>query len=522
MQATLIHGGTVFDGSGAPARRADVLLIGDRVAKVGDNLDVPAGCRHVDAAGCWVTPGFIDAHSHADLAVLTGEGMETRILSGVTTEIVGQDGFSLGCGTHSSFQELLPTLSTLAGSRAAEYLFSTVPDYLAAAAQKSFARVGALLPHANLRARVAADCDRALNRAELTQIAAVAASQVAPGVLGLSSGLSYAPARWAQTFELVHLLQALPTAARRYVTHLRDYGDGLDAALDEAFAIADRAHAHLHLSHFHVSGPRRDGRAGDYLARVDRATTAGMAISIDSYPYERACTTILATLPEWFQQASRTEQLKILDDSCGRLRLGHDLDELGPGATFAVGWDGFALTPVSARGRLPAVESVATAARDRGMTVGALVARYAAETQLQCFVLPRQGHRGNVLRIAQHRAQVFGSDGIIGDGRPPHPRATGTFLRALAWASTSELDLPVHTAVAKMTGRTARRFGVNLGYIAPSSLADLLVIDPAKLEPGPDIGSYTPTAVVRSWINGIEAVTDGRWTGNPMQGAIAA
>lgn len=517
---TLIRGGTVFDGV-APVGRAsngvvrDVLLGDGRILDVGERLDAGAG-RTIDATGAWVMPGFVDSHSHGDISVLDGSTMELRARAGVTTEVVGQDGLGFAPANESACEIMSEVLAPIL-DQLPDHAWASVADYLSEVDRGAFARVAILAPHGTLRANISGRAERPLDQRELDLLQTSVSRAASEGAVGLSTGLSYPPALWSTTDEVVHATAGLPPCSP-YVTHLRDYGSAFDSALDEAITISTRSHRPLHLSHFHVSGPGRDGRAGHYVAMLDGAIGSGMDITWDSYPYAHACTFLTTVLPPRLLAMPRTELLSRLTDPTEAARMAAEIDAAGPGSTVAVGWDRLLLAGLEGTAIDDwANRPIGEVARQEGRTPGAVVLDVVAGLKGHACVLVEQGHRANIVEIAAHAAQVGGSDGIPGCGSP-HPRISGSFLRLLRWSRDGVLPVPVGDVVAKLTSRAAEVFGLPTGRLVAGAPADLLVIDPDRLEDGPDIGAHLPGAVRHSFIAGEAAIDDGRWLAPRLTG----
>ncbi|MDR5699555.1 N-acyl-D-amino-acid deacylase family protein [Agromyces aerolatus] len=485
-------------------------MVNGRVAEVGPALAVD-GAAVVDADGLWVTPGFVDAHSHADAAALTGDGMEARALAGVTTEIVGQDGLGLSFATGATRDTMAETLVPIAGELP-DAEFADLAAYLEEVDRASHARVASLVPQGTIRSAVMGTDLRDASVDEIAEMRRLVERGVAQGAPGLSTGLSYAPALASNTDELVAIAEAVP-AGTLYVTHLRDYGTGLDRSLDEAVEICRRSPLDLHLSHLHVSGPGRDGAAEAYLPML-----ASTGATWDSYPYTSGCTFIRALMPSSVQHLAAAELGRHLAEPGRASRLAAELDAAGPGATVAGGWDtiflagldGTAIAGWEAR----TVAALAAATRS---TSGAVVVRAIQETSGRACIVVDHGHLANVHALTQGAGHLVGSDGIMGSGIP-HPRATNAFFRFLSWAATGTISVSVEEMVARMTGRTAERFRLPVGRLEPGRPADLLVIDPEALDGGPDFGHATPASVVHAILSGEPNVTDGRWRGEARPG----
>lgn len=515
MTSYLLRGGIVFDGVSPRRSPGDLRIIDGRIAELGPDLPVD-GSTSIDVDGLWVMPGFIDAHSHADAAVLTGEGMEARALAGVTTEIVGQDGLGLSFAYGESHRIMADTLGPIAGTLPNKE-FPDTRSYLDFADRGAFARVATLVPHGTVRAQVMGRQLRDASEEERAAMRRLLQAGMDQGALGLSTGLSYAPALAATTTELIDVTGQLPKGTP-YVTHLRDYGPGLEESLEEALQICGRSGLSLHLSHFHISGPGRAGTAGQF---VERLHSAGQEVTWDTYPYTAGCTFIGALLPRSVQSMNAPDLLAHTTDPVRAAGLAAELDARGPGATFAAGWDaiyvaGLQGTPLERWDYW----TIARIAEEATLSCGRAVLQIFVQAQGRACVLVDQGHPDNIRTLASTDNHLVGSDGILGSGMP-HPRATNSFYRFLDWANRDVLDVSVEGMVGRMTSRTAARFGLSTGRLGPGTPADVLVIHPEKLEEGPPMGPYTPSALQHSFIGGVPIVSQGSWQGSKFPGLAA-
>jgi len=510
-----ILGGLVFDGLGSPPVRATVSIDHGRISAIGP----PAGtAQRIDALGAWVLPGFVDAHSHADLAAISGTSMELRHRAGVTTEIVGNDGLGYAPWTAEAPNVIAGLLAAVTNARPPVPGWTTIGSYLDAVDHGSYSRVATLVPHAAVRASVCGPSDETPTTHEVGQMVAMVEEGLSDGAVGLSTGLSYPPGRFSTTEELVELARPLAARGLPYVTHLRDYGDHFNEAIDEAIDIARAAVAPLHLSHFYVSGPGRAGQTDVFLAKLVAARRSGMPLSLDSYPYVHACTILSATLPDWLVREPFPRILRLLENPGTADRAATEVEAAGPGSTFAVGWDGILLVGLAGTPNADLVGlSVSQAATRRGISRGRLVVDLCRDHELRVCVLVHQGHLDNIRKIALQPNHVVGSDGILGSG-VPHPRAGGAFLRYLRWARTGEIAMPVEKAVGMMTAATASIFSLPVGRLVPGAPADVLVVDPLQLTEGPDVGQADPMAVRWSFIAGRPVLADGAWIGGPSGG----
>ncbi|MEV7908250.1 N-acyl-D-amino-acid deacylase family protein, partial [Streptomyces anulatus] len=311
MHDLLLSRGTVHDGFGGPARDADVAITEGRVVAVGRDLG-PAR-RVIDVSGLVVAPGFVDPHSHSDTVPFLAEPQPFKLYQGVTTEIVGNCGFS--CGPAD------PETAGFMPAELASESFTTFGDYLdAAQAAGPSNNLAVLVGHNTLRLAAAGMAAKPADGA-LERMCALAAESFEAGAVGLSSGLEYVPGAYGDTDELV----ALALVARRwnlpYATHMRSESEGLADALDEAIAIATRAGVRLQVSHCKASGRAVHGASAMLLAKLADARRAGLDVRADLYPYRAFGTVMVAVLPPVACEGGEEALLARLADPASRAAL---------------------------------------------------------------------------------------------------------------------------------------------------------------------------------------------------------
>jgi N-acyl-D-amino-acid deacylase len=429
----VLRGGMVIDGNGGPAGRADVAVEGDRIAAVGDLAGWRAD-QEVDAAGCAVAPGFIDVHTHDDRAALANPAMEFKVSQGVTTVIAGNCGISL-----APFRpgEAFPEPAELLG--APEAFFPTVGAYRDALDQAPPAlNLGLLTGHGMLRVEaLGRDFERTAGAPEIAAMGARLREALAEGSLGLSSGLDYPNSCAASTDEVVVLARHISDAPNAlYVSHIRNEGDEVMDALEEAFAIGRGAGLPVVISHHKCAGPRNHGRSRETLAAIE-AAAEGQAVGLDVYPYTASSTVLLAD-----HAAEATDVLigasEPHPEAAGRW-LGDLAQEWGCGQDEAI---------------------------ERLKPAGAIYFQMADEDLERILAYPRT---------------MVGSDGLPGMAHP-HPRLWGTFPRVLGRYVREKGLLSLEQAVHKMTGLPARTYRLkDRGLVQPGSFADLTLFDPATI-----------------------------------------
>jgi N-acyl-D-amino-acid deacylase len=430
MHDLLIEGGLLIDGSGAPRCRADVAIDGDRVTAVG-HLAGAAARRRIDADGLIVAPGFIDSHTHDDRLLLEPTARHPKLLQGVTTVVTGNCGVSLAPLQHPN----PPAPLDLMGADA--WHFAHFGDYVAAlAAQRPAVNAVPLVGHTTLRVGAMADLDRAADADEIARMRSALNEALEAGAFGMSTGVYYPPARAATTAELIDV--GRPLAGHGLVTmHIREEGDAIDDALREALAVGRALDVDLVLSHHKLMGLRNHGRSRTTLALLESAA-ATQRVCIDCYPYAASSTMLL---PE-------------------RVPMSTDVQ---------ITWS---RAEPAAAGR-----SLRTMAAERGLAPEVL-ARQLQPAGAIYFAMSED----DVERILAHPLTMIGSDGLPHDERP-HPRLWGSFPRVLAHYARRRHLFNLETAVHKMTGLTARRFGLaGRGHVTPGAFADLTLFDADRVE----------------------------------------
>lgn len=425
----VIEGGTVVDGTRAPRFDADLGLLDGRVAAIG-NLAGQAARERIGAKGLIVAPGFIDAHTHDDLALLARPGMDFKVSQGVTTVVTGNCGIS-----PAPLQPDTPTPAplSLAVGTGPEGRFERFADYLQALREQPAAvNVAALLGHTTLRARTMSDLGRAATPAEVAAMQAHVREALEAGAVGVSTGTYYPPAAAASTEEIIEACRPLSGSGAVFATHMRDEGDHVMRSLDETFRIGRELQVPVVVSHHKVTGDNNWGRSRETLGRIAEAMQ-GQAVCLDCYPYT-AGSTMLHNDPARLR---------------GKVLIAHST----PHPEMA--------------GRV-----LAEIASEWGVDLLEAVRRLQPASAIY-FMMDEP----DVQRILGFEATMVGSDGIP-LGERPHPRLWGTFPRVLG-RYCRELNLfPLETAVWKMTGLTAANFGLGQrGTLVPGAPADVVLFD---------------------------------------------
>lgn len=463
MHDLLIRNALVLDGHDRPGRPLDVAIAAGRIQKLGDLATEPA--REVrDGSGLVLAPGFIDVHTHDDSMVIRRPQQLPKLSQGVTTVVVGN------CGISAAPVRLRgepPDPLNLLGPAAA-FVYPTFAAYRTAVEQaRPGVNVAALVGHTALRSNHLDDLYRAATPAEIAAMRAELRDSLAAGALGLSSGLAYASAAAAPTDEVAQLAAELDAVGGLYATHLRSEFAAVHEALDEALDIGRQARTPVVVSHFKCAGVDNWGRAPELLGALAEAAQT-QQVGCDCYPYAASSSTL--DLKQVTHRHRITITWSTPHPECG----GRDLDAI------AADWG---LDLDSAARRLQPAGAVYY-----GMS------------------------EADVRLILAHPLSMIGSDGLPEDPFP-HPRLWGAFPRVLGHFSRDLGLFPLHTAVHKMTGLSAARFGLeDRGLIEPGAHADLVLFDPARIRDVADFSEpQRPAEGIHAvWVNGRLAYAPGQ------------
>ena len=464
----------VLDGSGAPPREADVGVDGGRISAVGS---VGPARRDIDGGGLCLAPGFIDTHAHDDGAFFRHPDMTFKLAQGVTTAVSGNCGFSAAPADPDG-DAVAASGGILAGLSGE---FSDLEGYFQAALAHGPAINNLMLVgHNTVRTLVMGMAQRAPSAGELERMRGHVEKALDQGACGFSTGLIYRPGRWSDTDEVVALARPAAERDALYTTHMRNEGDLLLPAVEEALQIGRDAGVHVHISHHKAAGRANWGRVRDSLARVDAALADGQRVTLDVYPYTAGSGRMI----EYFNLDDPSRELAevIRIASCPAFRS----------------YEGRMLTDIAAELGMDvteAVRHVLTAPKgDRTICIQFIIDEADVETNLR------------------HADMMVGSDGIPDLRGSPHPRLFGTFPRVLGHYVRERGLLTLPEAVRRLTSLAASTFGLtDRGRIEPGCWADLVLFDPAVIV---DTATYddpkqAPLGIRLVMVNGAVAMYNG-------------
>ena len=504
--------GRVLDGTGQQAVSADVGIVGDRIADIGD-LGGASSRRAVDAGGSIVCPGFIDAHSHSDAYLLIEPSATSKIFQGVTTEVIGN------CGSSAAPRLGAAHIPSDWQSHSYPGTWHTVAEYRALLEQVLPAvNVVALTGHNVLRASVMGYEGRAAREDEVQAMARLLERSLDEGSHGLSTGLIYPPGMYAAPEEILVLAGVVAKAGGIYSSHMRSESAALIEALTETLAVGRQTGVRVQVSHLKTSGRPNWHLVDGALRLLEGALRDGVKVAADRYPYTSSCTDLDVIFPHWATEGGREAELQRLRDPALRARLREEI----LASRSDRSWGSITIgstTEANARFRGVPLERVAEVLKMEPVDA----ALYLIETDHLGTSAFFQGmNEANMWRILEQPYVMIGSDASLrAPSGPlsrdyPHPRAYGSFPRFLR-AAIDGHTVRVEEAVRKMTSLPAGHFGLGgRGLVMKGQYADLVIFDPTAVR---DLATYAAPhqlaeGVTHVVVNGVVTIEDGALTGH--------
>jgi len=518
----VIRGGTVYDGTGSPGRRADVGIRGDRIAGVGDLSDTPA-TTVIDAVGLAVAPGFINMLSWSTESLLIDGRSQGEIREGVTTQIFGE-GSSMGPLTPEMKRRAMDQMGDLRYS----ITWTGLSEYLRQLEEQGVSQnVASFIGATTIREHVIGLEDKKPTPAQLDEMRALVRQEMEAGALGIGSSLIYAPAFYASTEELIELCKVAARYRGKYISHMRSEGNRLLEAVDELIRISREAGIPAEIYHLKAAGQANWSKMDRVIARVEAARKEGLKITADMYTYPAGATGLDASMPPWVLDGGYEAAYTRLADPATRTKIAaairtpsDDWENLYRAAGSAdrvllVEFKSDKLKPLTGK-------TLAEAAKMRGEDPVDTIMNLVLEDRSRVGTVYFMISEDNIRKQIVLPWVSFGSDAASMAPELPftksatHPRAYGNFARVLGKYVRDDKVLTLQDAVRKLSGLPATTLELDRrGFLKEGMFADVVVFDPATVADRATFDSPHQYAVgVRHvFVNGAQVVKNGEHTG---------
>jgi dihydroorotase/N-acyl-D-amino-acid deacylase len=518
----VIRNGHIIDGSGSPWYAADIGIRGGKIASIG-RLEGAAAKRTIDAHGMVVAPGFIDMLGQSELTILVDPRLPSKVYQGITTEITGEGGSIAPLNdaiiqadhvTYEHFQ-IKPTWRTLG-------------EYFARVRKQGMGiNLATYVGATQIRRMVLGDENRAPNAAELERMKALVRAAMADGAMGVSTSLQYAPAPYAKTDELIALASEAAKAGGIYASHVRDEGNEIDVALDEAFRIGREAKIPVEIWHLKAAGKANWGRMPEIVARIDAARKSGVEVGANTYAYPAWYNSFSAIIPPWAHEGGDKKLIERLKDAAIRARIRKEMESKdgnwnnewqevpGPESILIGAVQNPKLLPIQGKN---VAEIAKMWGKDPIDTIFDILIQDDAFTGVAMFAMSEDDI---ALALEQpwtsvcNDSQGTSPEGLLGKEHP-HPRAYGTFPRVLRKYVREEKKLTLEDAIRKFSALPAQRMRLaDRGTIKQGMWADIVVFDPDTIH---DAATFEkPNQLSEGMrfvlVNGVPVIADGKMTG---------
>jgi N-acyl-D-amino-acid deacylase len=524
----VIRNGHIIDGTGSPWYSGDIAIRGGRIAALG-KLDGASAKRTIDAHGMVVAPGFIDMLGQSELTMLVDPHLPSKIYQGITTEITGEG------------STIAPITDDLVKSDRVTYehygvrpTWRTLREYFARLRKQGMGiNLATYVGATQVRRVVIGDDNRAPTSAELERMKALVRDAMHDGAVGVSTSLQYAPAMYAKTEELIALAAEAGKLGGIYASHIRDEGDGVLPALDEAIQIGREGHLPVEVWHLKAAGKTNWGRMPEIVERIEQARKSGVDIGADTYAYTASFNTFSAIIPPWAHDGGDSSLIERLKDPVARARVRKEMESTGgdwnnewqqvtgPGSIIIGAVQNPKLLPIQGK---TIAEIAKLWGKDPIDTVFDLLIEDSAFTSVAMFTMSEPDV---ALALRQpwvsicNDSQGTGPDGLLGKEHP-HPRAYGTFPHVLRKYVREDKTLTLEDAIRKFSALSAQKMRLaDRGVLKQGMWADIVVFDPETIR---DVATFdNPNQLSDGMrfvlVNGVPVIDEGKMT-NALPGKV--
>lgn len=518
MYSYLIKNVKILDGAGNPWRYGDVAIQDELIAKVGHISETEAETI-IDGTGLFLSPGFIDIHTHSESVLFQDGRAHAHLMQGVTTNVLGQ------CGSSPYPMNELRLKTT--DKNDIKITWKSTGDFINQFQKKKLSiNAAPVVGQGAIRHCVMGYESAKPTKEQMDEMKSMLKEAMDSGCFGVSTGLVYTPSAYADIEELIELTKVLSDYGGIYFSHIRNENDFVLEAIDEALTIGKKAKVAVQISHLKAMGEHMWGKSVEILNLIDKARDEGVDVTFDQYPYKASASGLASILPPWAHQGGASKMRERLADDATREKIKDDiLNGVDDWISFykGVGFENILITDTLNTDESIVGKTVAEISQERNdddpfKTCFDILQNYLGRVSIVYFTISDE----DIERIMKHPAMMVGSDsstrpidGPLTTGLP-HPRTYGSFVTILATYVRDKKVMPLEEAIRKMTSASAFRLGLkDRGLILPGLKADLVLFDLNKVSTK---SNYTdpiqfPTGIEKVFVNGALTINKGQHTG---------
>ena len=506
----IIRGGSIYDGSGGPTITADLAIDGDRITAIGD-LKNHDGKSEIDATGLAVAPGFINMLSWANESLIQDGRSLSDIYQGVTLEVMGE-GTSMGPLNEKMRQQRIERQNDIKY----DVPWTTLGEYLQYMEDRGIStNIASFVGASTVRIHEMGYADRDPSEQELENMKRHVHQAMREGAMGLGSSLPYIPAPFATSEELIALTEVVAEYDGMYISHIRDEGDGIFAAVEELINIVRETGARGEIYHLKVSQKQNWDKLDQVIAMIEAARAEGLPVTADIYTYHASSTGLTIDLPDWVKEGGHEKLVSRLSDPAIKNHVIEETNMIPPEDLLLVDFRNKDLRHLTGK-------TLAEVAEMRGTPPVATALDLIVEDDSRIGTVRFTMSEDNIRKkIALPWVSLCSDSGSLAPEEPftnsqPHPRAYGSFARLLGKYVREEKIITLEDAIHRMTGLPATNLKLDQrGLLTPGYFADVVIFDPDVIS---DQATFEDphqlaTGMVHVFVNGDQVLDNGQHTG---------
>ncbi|HAI74148.1 MAG TPA: hypothetical protein DCS28_01140 [Candidatus Moranbacteria bacterium] len=511
----IIKNASIIDGTGSPAFLGDVGIKEDEIKKIGELRDERAAVE-IDAEGKIVCPGFVDVNNHSDTywRIFLTPHLESLIYQGITTIVGGNCGTSLA---PLATPATIDAIQKWTDIKSININWLKLKEFFAVLEEKKLSpNFATLVGHTTLRRGIIGDEARSFLPKEIEALQKNLKKAMKEGALGMSTGLIYSHARLAPYDELLALAKIVKKYNGVYATHIRSEQSDFLEAIEEALRIAEESGVKLHISHLKVIGKKNWSKMNEALAVIEKAKGEGIDVTFDVYPYTATGSVLYSFLPAWVSEGGKKNMLHRLKDPVVRAKVIAEMRK----SEFDFSKIEIAISPLN---KTLARNSISEIAKSQEKSVEEAIIDILIASEGMVITSMEVLSEENIRQALVHPLSFVATNGAGYDifhaktGERVHPRNFGSFTKILSKYARDEKLLNLETAIRKMTGAPAEKFGLKRrGKIKEKYFADIIMFDYDKIESSATMENpyQYSKGIELVAINGEIVLADGKYNGN--------